>query len=248
MTKQSAKERLDTLLVARGLAESRQKARGLIMAGRVLVDDVRTDKPGRQVAADCEIVIREGIDYVSRGGIKLKGALDGLRIDPRGLTVLDAGASTGGFTDCLLAHRAARVIAADVGYGQLDWRLRSDPRVTVMERTNIRTLTRDELPCTVHAAVADLSFISLKTVLPPIAQLLEPGGWILALVKPQFEVGKKDVGKGGVVKDPAKIREAVYSVRSFCEVCGWEILGEHPSPIKGPKGNQEIFLYIRVPA
>jgi 23S rRNA (cytidine1920-2'-O)/16S rRNA (cytidine1409-2'-O)-methyltransferase len=217
------------------------------MAGKVLVDGVRIEKPGKEVASDAAINVKEDMPYVSRGGIKLAGALDGFGIDPQGQTILDAGASTGGFTHCLLLRGAARVIAIDVGYGQLDWGLRNDPRVTLIERTNIRFLEPTSVPYPVHGAVADLSFISLKLILPKLKEIVLPGAWIVPLVKPQFEVGRADVGKNGVVRDLEKMRAAVENVKSFAHNCGLEVLGELESPITGPKGNREFFLHLRKP-
>lgn len=245
MTKKSEKNRLDALLAEKGFAQSRQKARALVMAGKVLVDGVRIEKPGKEVALDAQISVKEDIPYVSRGGIKLAGALDGFQINPRGLAILDAGASTGGFAHCLLMRGAAQVLAVDVGYGQLDWTLRNDPRVTLMERTNVRFLDCSRLPFSVDAAVADLSFISLKLILAKLANMIPSGGWIVPLVKPQFEVGREDVGKGGVVRDSEKIKLAVTSIKTFARDCGLEVLGELESPITGPKGNREFFLHLR---
>lgn len=239
------RKRLDILLVEKGLAESRHKAQALIMAGQVIVDGDRVVKPGREVLCTADVSVRESLRYVSRGGLKLEAALDGFGLDPAGLSVLDAGASTGGFTDCLLQRGAARIIAADVGYGQLDWRMRTDPRVTVLERTNIRLFQRESLPHAVDGIVADLSFISLGLVLPRFAEILPERGWVVALVKPQFEVGRGDVGKHGVVRDPAKIEAAVASVKAAAEVCSFEVLGELESPIRGPKGNREVFLFLK---
>ncbi len=247
MAQKSEKNRLDALLMERGLVASRQKARALIMAGKVLVDGVRIEKPGKEISCDAEVHVKGAAPYVSRGGIKLAGALDGFKIDPSGLTILDAGASTGGFTHCLLLRGAARVIAIDVGYGQLEWNLRNDPRVTLIERTNVRYLEPASMPFPVAAAVADLSFISLKMILPKLKEIVLHGGWIVPLVKPQFEVGRADVGKSGVVRDPEKIRAAVESVETFAHDCGLEVLGELESPITGPKGNREFFLHLRKP-
>jgi 23S rRNA (cytidine1920-2'-O)/16S rRNA (cytidine1409-2'-O)-methyltransferase len=241
------KWRLDALLTERGLAMSRQKARALIMAGKVLVNGVKIDKPGKEVSKDAEIHVQEGSPYVSRGGIKLAAALDGFGIDPSGLTILDAGASTGGFAHCLLLRGASRVIAVDVGYGQFDWGLRNDPRVTLIERTNVRFLEPDSLPCPTNAAVADLSFISLKLILPKLKDIVLAGAWIVPLVKPQFEVGRADVGKRGVVRDPEKILAAVESVKTFARDCGLDVLGDLESPITGPKGNREFFLHLKKP-
>ncbi|MEJ2717257.1 MAG: TlyA family RNA methyltransferase [Deltaproteobacteria bacterium] len=236
------KERLDMLLVKRGLASSRAKAQALIMSGKVLVEGRRVEKPGREFAPDASVLVKQGIPYVSRGGLKLRAALDAFARNPSGLSMLDGGASTGGFTDCLLEMGAARIVAVDVGYGQLDWRLRNDPRVTVLERTNIRYLDPDNLPHPVDAAVLDLSFISLKLVLPGVRSFLPRAGWLIPLVKPQFEVGRHDVGKGGVVRDPEKRRHAVDAIKSFAEQAGFRVLGELESPVRGPKGNREFFL------
>lgn len=244
MSKKEARTRLDALMAERGLVDSRQRARALIMAGKVLVDGVRIEKPGKEVGAEADIELKEDLPYVSRGGLKLRSALIALAIDPKGLRILDAGASTGGFTDCLLQMGADRVIALDVGYGQLAWRLREDPRVTVMERTNVRFLDRESLPHPIDAAVADLSFISLKLVLPALVKLLPEHGLLVALVKPQFEVGRSDVGKGGVVRDYEKMRAAVEGIKEFAEICGFIVRGESESPIRGPKGNREFFLHL----
>ncbi|MCA1960487.1 MAG: TlyA family RNA methyltransferase [Desulfomonile sp.] len=242
------KDRLDVLIAARGLATSREKARALIMAGHVLVNGERVEKPGKEFPTDVEIAVQEELRYVSRGGLKLEAALDAFNVDCAGLCVLDAGASTGGFTDCLLKRGAAHVIAVDVGYGQFDWGLRNDPGVTLLERTNIRFLSPDALPRQVDAAVADLSFISLTLVLPVFAKVLPQGGWLIALVKPQFEVGRGDVAKGGVVRDPAKVRSAVDQVKNAARKAGFSVMGEVESPIRGPKGNREIFLHLVLPA
>lgn len=247
MTQKTGKIRLDTLILEQGLTSSRHRARALVMAGKVLVDGMKIEKPGREVPVNAELTVEEDLRYVSRGGFKLEAALRGFGIDPTGLVILDAGASTGGFTDCLLQHGAAGVIAVDVGYGQLDWRLRNDPRVFVMERKNIRLMDREALPGPVDAAVADLSFISLKLVLPGLWKLIPPGAWVIALVKPQFEVGRGEVGKGGVVRDVQRIRAAVESVKAFSGDCGYQALGDLESPIKGPKGNQEVLIYLRKP-
>lgn len=243
------RERIDKRLVDEGLVASRDRARRLIMAGAVRVAGRVVDKPGALVDPAAPIDV-EGADipYVSRGGLKLAGALDDFGVDPRGAVVLDVGASTGGFTDCVLQRGARRVIAVDVGYGQFAWQLRNDPRVTLLERTNVRSLGADRLPETPTLAVVDVSFISLQLVLPVIVALLAPGGDIVALVKPQFEVGKGQVGKGGVVRDPQKHAEAVAAVRSCGESLGLECLGECESPIQGPRGNREFFLRFRKPA
>jgi len=245
MSSGKSKTRLDALMVDRGLAPSRHRARALIMAGKVAVAGTTIEKPGKEVAFDAEVSVKhDEVPYVSRGGIKLGAGLDAFGLDPAGLSILDAGASTGGFTHCLLERAAARVIAVDVGYGQFDWSLRTDPRVTVLERTNIRFLDPSALPCAIDAAVADLSFISLKLVLPRLREFLPFGGWLVVLVKPQFEVGREDVGKGGVVRDPEKIRRAVDGIRQFASENGFKVLGEVESPIKGPKGNREFLLHL----
>ncbi len=243
------KHRLDLLLLKKKLVDSRQKARGLIMAGKVLVNGRRLEKPGVFVSEDDTIRIKggQGPAFVSRGGLKLEGALKALKIGVRGLTCLDVGASTGGFTDCLLQHGAAKVHAVDVGYGQLAWSLRQDPRVVVIERTNIRHMPIESIPEPVDLITVDVSFISLKIVIPAVLKFLNSNGRILALIKPQFEVGKGQVGKGGVVKDP-KIREAAILnlTRHFTElglVCGPVV----PSPILGPKGNQEFVILLSRP-
>lgn len=238
------KSRVDTLLVERGLVSSRHRARALIMAGRVRVDGAKIEKPGKEVALEAVLTVEEDLPYVSRGGLKLEAALDTFEIDPAGLRVLDAGASTGGFTDCLLQRGAARVVAVDVGYGQFHWKLRSDPRVSLLERTNLRFLGPEALPHPVDAAVGDLSFISLKVVLPIFREILPGRGWLVVLVKPQFEVGRADVGKGGVVRDPARARQAVEDIQSSADLSGFDVLGDMESPLKGPKGNREFFLYL----
>lgn len=232
-------------MVDKGLVPSRERARSLIMAGRVLVEGVRVEKAGKEVPYDAEVLVKEYMPYVSRGGLKLEAALDGFGVDPKGLSLLDAGASTGGFTHCLLERGAKRIIAVDVGYGQFDWELRKDPRVTLLERTNIRFLDPASLPFRVDGAVADLSFISLTLVLPKLHEILPLGGWLIPLVKPQFEVGRADVGKGGVVRDEQKIRAATEKVKSSAQGCGFQVLGELESPIRGPKGNREFLLYLK---
>ncbi|MBI4961968.1 MAG: TlyA family RNA methyltransferase [Desulfomonile tiedjei] len=232
-------------MVEKGLASSRERARALIMEGKVTVNGAAVEKPGKEVSTDASLFVKEDLPYVSRGGLKLEAALDRFGIDPSGLGILDAGASTGGFSDCLLQRGAAHIIAVDVGYGQFHWKLRNDPRVTVIERKNIRFLEIGSLPNPVDAAVADLSFISLKLVLPKLKEFLPVGGWLVPLVKPQFEAGRTDVGKGGVVRDPGKIRAAVESVKTFAKGCGFQVLAEMESPIKGPKGNREFFLHLK---
>ncbi len=241
------KIRLDQLLVERGLADSRSKALALIMAGTVRVDDVVITKAGTRVAADADVQCAEKPPFVSRGGKKLAGALDVFDTDPTGMVALDAGASTGGFTDCLLQRGAAHVFAADVGYGQLDDKLVNDPRVTVMDRTNVRHMTPDDLPGPMDLIVGDLSFISLSLVLPALAALLKPGGRMILLVKPQFEVGKKNVGKGGIVRDPEKREEAIATVIVTARMNGMRFLGRVTSPITGAKGNVEFLIHLAKP-
>lgn len=244
----SPKKRLDSLLLAQGLADTRAKAQALIMAGRVRVNGRPVTKAGTLISADAALeVLAPASPYVSRGGDKLAPALDHFGVDPAGKVCLDAGASTGGFTHVLLRRGAVKVYAVDVGYGQLDQSLRQDPRVAVLERTNIRELPREALPEPVDLAALDLSFISLTLVLPKILEFIRPGGEILTLVKPQFEVGKKRVGKGGVVRDPALQQEAVDKVARAARHLGLQVSPGFPCPLKGPKGNQEYFLYVRVP-
>lgn len=244
MPEKVSKIRLDVLLVERGLVSSRQRAQALIMAGKVFVGNRRMEKPGQAIRGDAELLIREDMPFVGRGGLKLAAALDAFHIDPSGLTVLDVGASTGGFTHCLLLRGAAHVIAVDVGYGQLDWTLRNDPRVTVMERTNFRFLDPKDLPRHADAAVADVSFISLRLLLPKLREILPPAAWLVPLVKPQFEVGRSEVGKGGIVRDPEKIRGAVDTVASSARECGFHVMGELESPVRGAQGNREVFLHL----
>ena len=240
-----ARVRLDQLLVQRGLADTRSKAQALIMAGSVRVSGQPQSKPGTMVPEEAPVEVTASLLYASRGGHKLAHALDEFGLDPGGLQVLDVGASTGGFTDVLLQRGAARVFAIDVGYGILDYRLRTDPRVVNLERTNIRHLT--ELPGGVagDAAVIDTSFISLTLVLPAVQRLLVPGGWIVALIKPQFEAGPAHVGKGGVVRDPAVHAAVQQQISSFAATIGLETLGLTRSPITGPAGNVEFLIALR---
>jgi len=239
------KVRLDELVVERSLAESRARAQALILAGWVLVDDVPAEKPGTRVSADAALRLRGQVRaFVSRGGEKLAGALVDLALDPRGLDCLDVGASTGGFTDCLLQHGARRVVAVDVGYGQLHSKLRGDPRVKVLERTHARDLTREELGGAVQLVTIDASFISLRLLLPPL-QALAPEAEFLVLVKPQFEVGRGQVGKGGVVRDNALRAQAVAGIRACAEDLGLGVVGEAESRLAGPKGNREVFVRLR---
>jgi 23S rRNA (cytidine1920-2'-O)/16S rRNA (cytidine1409-2'-O)-methyltransferase len=237
--------RLDRLLVERGLVPSRERAQRLVMAGDVLVDDHVVSKPGTEVRDDAAVRLRApASSYVSRGGEKLAGALDAFGLGLAGRLVLDVGASTGGFTDVCLRRGARHVIAVDVGYGQLAWSLQQDPRVTVLDRTNARTLAAEMFHERPEVAVVDVSFISLTLVLPVIAGVLAPGGEIVALVKPQFEVGKGEIGKGGVVRDPDKRAAAVARVRASAEALGFVVRGEVESVLPGPKGNREVFLHL----
>jgi 23S rRNA (cytidine1920-2'-O)/16S rRNA (cytidine1409-2'-O)-methyltransferase len=242
----SARRRLDVLLVERGLARSRQRALALILAGEVRVNGERITKAGCLVPANCAIKITgRDIAYVSRGGVKLEAALRAFNVDVTGLTCLDVGASTGGFTDCLLKHGARHVTGVDVGYGQLHWKLRSDPRVKVIERTNIRDLDAGALPGRVDLACIDVSFISLKIVVPAVLKFVKQPGHIISLVKPQFEVGKGLVGKGGVVRDPALHKAVIKDLKRAFQGFDLHVLAVVPSPILGPKGNQEFFMYLR---
>ncbi|MBF5045566.1 TlyA family RNA methyltransferase [Aggregicoccus sp. 17bor-14] len=237
------KERLDVLVVERGLAESRAKAQALILAGQVVVGDQRVDKPGALVATESELRLKgEVLPYVSRGGLKLKGALDHFGLDVRGRVAADIGASTGGFTDCLLQEGAVRVHAIDVGYGQLHEKLRVDPRVRSRERVNARYLTAEDLPEPVGVVVIDVSFISLTQVLPAVLPFLQPGGLLVALVKPQFEVGRDRLGKGGVVRDAQARQEAIDAVTAFVREQGLGVRGLMDSTVPGPAGNVEALL------
>jgi len=239
------KLRLDHLVVQRGLADSRSKARAMIMAGVVRVDGKVSDKPGHQVDAAATVTVQKKYPpYVSRGGLKLEAAIEAFKVKLRGLSAMDVGASTGGFTDCLLKRGAAKVIAIDVGYGQFDWRLRNDPRVVLLERTNIRYVTKADLPFEPDGATVDVSFISLRLVIARLTELLAPNSFIIALVKPQFEVGREFVGKGGVVRDQALREKIVKEIEAFSQRLGWRSKGYIPSPILGPKGNQEYLLYL----
>jgi len=240
------KERLDKILVERGLVVSRERARSLIMAGQVLVQDRVFDKCGTMVAANAAIRIRgEDHPYVSRGGLKLQHGLDAFGLDPVGMVALDVGASTGGFTDCLLQRGAAKVYAVDVGYGQLAWKLRQDERVVNLEKTNIRYLVPEALADTPDLAVVDASFISLDKVLPSTLRLISPTGMVVALIKPQFEVGKGEVGKGGVVREAAKHQAVIERISELAGNLDLEILGVTESPILGPKGNREFLICLR---
>ncbi len=236
--------RLDVLLCEKGYFDSREKARAAIMAGQVMVDGKKAQKPGQPAGTDTVIEVRGGLPYVSRGGLKLEKALSAFSIELTGRVVLDVGASTGGFTDCALQNGAARVVAVDVGYGQLAWKLRSDPRVLVMERTNIRNLSSGSLAEKPDFFTVDVSFISLTKVLPPISALVIPGARGVALVKPQFEAGRENVGKKGVVRDPRVHQQVLSDICGFTGGSGWGILGMDYSPVRGPEGNIEYLLYI----
>lgn len=237
-----AKKRLDVLLVERELVETRQRGQALILAGDVQVNGRVVDKAGTLVAADAAISIRAPLKYVSRGGLKLEGALEAFHLDVRDKTCADIGASTGGFTDCLLQRGAARVYAIDVGYGQLAWRLRTDPRVVVMDRVNVRHL--ESLPEPIDIATIDVSFISLRLVLPPVRALLQPRGEILALIKPQFEAGRAQVGKGGIVRDARVHRTVIEKVARDAQDDGLRVRGLCRSPITGADGNVEFFVHL----
>ncbi|HEY5261919.1 MAG TPA: TlyA family RNA methyltransferase [Solirubrobacteraceae bacterium] len=243
------KQRLDTLLADRGLFSSRTRAAASVMAGEVMVgaDRRRALKPGELVAPDAELSVRERAPYVSRGGIKLANALDAFDIAVQGRRAMDVGASTGGFTDCLLQRGAAEVVAVDVGYGDLNYALRSDPRVRALERTNARSLTREMLPYAPELAVLDVSFISLRKVLPAVLRCLADRHDVLALVKPQFEVGRERVGKGGVVRSSEHRRAALLDVGAAAIELGASVLGYRSSGLPGPKGNLETFVWLAEP-
>ena len=240
------RQRLDLLLVDRGLVESREEGRRKIMAGDVLVEDQPVTKAGSLIDEKARIDLKAAPRYASRGGLKLEKSLREFAIDLAGKTALDVGASTGGFTDCLLVHGAARVLAVDVGYGQFDWRLRNDPRVWLREKTNIRFLEPAALPEAAHIAVIDVSFISLKLVLPQVKKLLWPSHEIIALIKPQFEVGKGKVGKGGVVRSAAEHERVIDEIQSAAAELGYQIRGTVESPLLGPKGNKEFLIYLSI--
>ena len=240
------KVRLDVLMTDKGLAESREKAKATIMSGVVFVGGQRVDKPGTAVPKDAEITVKGGApEFVSRGGHKLQKALRYFHVDPKEKVCLDCGASTGGFTDCLLKGGAKRVYAVDVGYGQLAWSLRNDPRVVSMERTNIRYVTEEQISEKLDLATIDVSFISLKLVMPVIRRLLKDGGEMVCLIKPQFEAGREKVGKKGVVKDPETHVEVLDSFLKNAEEAGFTVAGLTFSPIKGPEGNIEYLGHLR---
>ena len=239
------KKRLDVLLTEKGFCDSRSKAQAIIMAGHVYVDGQKADKPGISYEETVDIEVRgESCPYVSRGGLKLEKALRDFGVDPTGFVCSDSGASTGGFTDCLLQQGASKVFAIDVGYGQLDWKIRSDPRVVVMERTNIRYVTPDDLGEALDLSVIDVSFISLKIVLPAIKALLKPTGQVLCLIKPQFEAGREKVGKKGVVRDPETHKQVLDDFVALADSLQFTILGLTFSPVKGPEGNIEFLGHL----
>ena len=240
------KIRLDQLVFDLGLTESRERAKTTIMAGLVYVNGQKADKPGMQVAPDVNVEVRgDALPYVSRGGFKLEKALKVFPVDPAGLTCLDCGASTGGFTDVLLKNGASKVYAVDVGYGQLAWSLRNDPRVISMERTNVRYLTAEKIPEPIDLAVMDLSFISVRLILPAVHPLLKENAEVVCLIKPQFEAGREEVGKKGVVRDPKVHLDVLNRFLEFLPGAGYTALGLDYSPIKGPEGNIEYLGYLR---
>jgi len=238
------KIRLDKLLFEKKLAPTRQKAQALIGAGQVMVNNKLADKAGAMVEDSCIIEVKESCPFVSRGGYKLEAGLQFFDINPAGLICLDVGASTGGFTDCLLQHGALKVYSVDVGYGQLAWELRQNPRIVVMERTNARYLTKEDFAEPIDLAVIDASFISLKLLIPPLLPFFRENISILALIKPQFEVGRGKVGKGGVVRDPALHPEVIDEIIDFCTTLELKSCGVTPSPILGPKGNKEFLVHL----
>jgi 23S rRNA (cytidine1920-2'-O)/16S rRNA (cytidine1409-2'-O)-methyltransferase len=238
------RERLDKILVERHLVVSREDGRARILAGEVLVNDQPVTKAGTLIDQNAAIRLKSAMPYVSRGGTKLEKALHEFSVDLTGKVVLDVGASTGGFTHCLLAHGAGQVYAVDVGYGQLDWKLRNDPRVLVLEKRNIRYLKVSDLPQPADLATIDVSFISLRLVLPPVKTLLNSGAAILALIKPQFEVGRGKVGKGGVVRSHQEHRRVIDEISRAAVEMGYQVCGVIQSPLLGPKGNKEFFIYL----
>jgi 23S rRNA (cytidine1920-2'-O)/16S rRNA (cytidine1409-2'-O)-methyltransferase len=240
----AASRRVDLLLVERGLVETRTRAQALILSGRVYSGESRVEKAGTRLDLEAPLSIRETLPYVSRGGVKLHAALEHFGIDPGGARCLDVGASTGGFTDCLLQSGAAEVFAVDVGYGQLDWTLRNDDRVTVLERTNFRIIDDDALPHDLSLAVVDVSFISLSLILPRLGTFLKIGSPIVVLIKPQFEAGREKVGKGGIIRDPAVREEVVHNILEAAYREGFSSRGIMESPIKGASGNVEFLAHL----
>ena len=240
------KERLDKLLVIRGLAETRARAQALVLAGQVFSGGQRLEKSGQLVDGDAPLSLKEALPFVGRGGLKLAAALDYFGIEVQGRTCLDIGASTGGFTDCMLQRGARRVVAVDVGYGQLDWSLRQDPRVDVREKINARYLSPEDFDCRFDMIVADVSFISLTMILPVMAPLAVPSGVVIVLIKPQFEVGKGQVGKGGIVRDAETQARVVDEIVKFAERLGMQSRGSIESPILGAEGNREFLACFDV--
>lgn len=240
----AASKRADLLLVERGLVETRTRAQALILAGRVYSGESRVEKSGTRLDSEAPLSVRETLRYVGRGGVKLHAALEHFGIDPAGARCLDVGASTGGFTDCLLQAGAVEVFAVDVGYGQLDWKLRNDDRVTVLERTNFRIIDDDALPHDLDLAAVDVSFISLKLILPRLGTFLRAGAPVVVLIKPQFEAGREKVGKGGIVRDPAVHAEVVYNILEAAAGEGFTPKGSMESPIKGASGNVEFLAHL----
>jgi 23S rRNA (cytidine1920-2'-O)/16S rRNA (cytidine1409-2'-O)-methyltransferase len=236
--------RLDVWLAEHGLVESREKAQALVMAGRVRLDGQPATKPGARVREGASVAVEPGPAHVGRGALKLEGALDTLGVDPRGRVAVDVGASTGGFTETLLARGAARVYAVDVGRGQLHEKLAADPRVVALDRTNARNLSADRLPERCSLAVMDVSFISARKILPALASVLGPGAEVVVLVKPQFEVGRSQVGRGGIVKDPVLHLQALLEVAEAAQSAGYGVRGACPSPLPGTEGNREFFLHL----
>jgi 23S rRNA (cytidine1920-2'-O)/16S rRNA (cytidine1409-2'-O)-methyltransferase len=255
---ESMKRRIDQLLVERGFAESRHKAQALLLAGRILVNEQKVEKPGQQVDADAGIRVLRQLQFASRAGAKLQAALDHFQISITGRACADLGASTGGFTDCLLQRGASRIFAFDVGQGQLDWKLQADPRVIVRDKFNVRNLSAADLPADISFVCIDLSFISVTKILIPLKESLlnrdasagagnsEIFTDIVVLVKPQFEVGKGEVGKGGIVRDEAKRMKALAAIEEFSREAGYQVAGNIPSPIAGAEGNREFLLYLRL--
>lgn len=247
MKEKVQKERLDRLLVTRGLAETRAKAQALILAGQVFAGEQRLDKAGQLVLSDAALTLKETLPYVSRGGLKLAAALAQFEVAVEGKVCLDIGASTGGFTDCLLQRGAARVVALDVGHGQLDWKLRNDPRIEVREHVNARYLQPQDFNEHFDVAVLDVSFISLTKILPVLPVLLTRPAWVIALVKPQFEVGRSEVGRGGIVRDEAAQQRVVQEVCACAESLGMQTRGVMDSPILGQDGNREFLACFELP-
>ncbi|GBD96150.1 MAG TPA: TlyA family RNA methyltransferase [Nitrospirae bacterium] len=243
--KTAKKVRLDKLLFEKAIVESREKARAVILEGNVLVNGMVVDKAGALVKPDAALSVKSKMPYVGRGGLKLEHAIEYFGIEIKGKTAMDVGASTGGFTDCLLQHGAKKVYAIDVGYGQFSWILRNNDKIVLLEKTNIRYLDKALIYDEIDIATIDVSFISLLKVLPKVLEFLKPSGEIAALIKPQFEAGRKDVGKGGVVRDEKKRLEIIEKIKNESEKMGVEVKGITESPLKGPKGNVEYFIYLK---